>query len=54
MYPILQKINIFSTNWILQYGIPSTYFFSCKYSHRETFGYGIITAINAGSLRVRD
>ena len=34
LYSQLTKVNIFSTSWIMKYGVPSTYTFSCKYRER--------------------
>lgn len=40
-------------NWILKYGVPSTFAFTCQ-EKNPISGYGMITAINKGSIRVED
>ena len=39
---------------MIKYGVPTTYAFTCEPSSGQVFGYGIITAMNKGSIRVRD
>ena len=53
LIPHLQPINIFSTAWVLKYGVPTTHKFLCRTKKNPIYGYGIITAINKGAIRVR-
>ena len=39
-------------NWIIKYGVPSTFAFACE-EKNPISGYGLITEINKGSIRVK-
>ena len=54
-FPILQKFNIFSTDWIVRYGVPPTSSnFDCSIKNKPGTGYGIITGIEKATIRMRD
>lgn len=45
---------MFSPNWIIEYGVPSPFSFSCDDQTKYEKGYGIITAVQKGAIRVRN
>ena len=47
-------MNIFSSAWILKYGVPSTSLFSCKFNDKTDTGYGVIIAMDKGQIRVQE
>ena len=45
---------MFSTNWILKYGVPSTYSFACEAKNKQIEGYGAIISVQKGAIRVKN
>lgn len=49
----LSAINIFSSGWIIKYGVPKTFSFTCK-ALGTISGYGYVRNIVGGSIEVAD
>jgi hypothetical protein len=46
-------VNIFSSEWIIKYGVPSTSLFSCGKNSRTMRGYGMIVSMDKKHIRVQ-
>ena len=53
-YQRVTAINIFSSGWIMSYGVPKTFPFSCRSSSQLETGYGWVMRIGKGEIQVRD
>ena len=54
MFPALLEVNIFSSEWVVNYGVPKATNFNCNLKKKPTNGYGIITGIKNATIRIRD